>query len=112
MGLDVVKTFAALALVLGLIFVLAWAYRRYMPTGVAGVKDRKGWRLLGVRVLAPGKQVFVLEVGSKLLLIGTADKQITPLMEVSDKGDCELIEDALASKPPVPFSEFLKRAKS
>ncbi|MCB9365980.1 MAG: flagellar biosynthetic protein FliO [Calditrichaeota bacterium] len=111
MSVDILKTFAALAIVLGLIFLLAWAYKKFLPAGQIGVKDQEGWRLLGTRVLSHGKQVFVLEVGKKLLLIGATDKTMSALMEVHDEADRIAITNALANKPTTSFAELLRRSK-
>jgi flagellar biogenesis protein FliO len=111
MSLDLVKTFAALTFVLGLIFVLAWAYKKYLPAGQIGVREQDGWRLLGTRALGPGRQIFVLEVGTKILLIGAADKSLTPLMEIESETDRKMIVDALHNKPSVSFADVLRRSK-
>lgn len=112
MGVDVFKTFVALAFVLGLIFVIAWAYRKYLPTGAPAGKDTTGWRILGSRMLGPGRQLMVLEIGKKLLIVGLSKEQISPLMEVENDEDIKLISDALSNKQSVSFAEILKRAKS
>lgn len=112
MGVDVLKTFAALAFVLGLIFVLAWAYRKYLPTGSPVGREQEGWRMLGSRVLGPGRQIIVLEVGSKLLLVGMSKENMTALMEIESDSDRKLVSDALASKPGPSFSDILKRARA
>lgn len=111
MSLDLVKTFAALTFVLGLIFVLAWAYKKYLPAGQIGAREQDGWRLLGTRALGPGRQIFVLEVGTKLLLVGGTEKSITPLMEIDNETDRKLIVDALSNKPTVSFADVLRRSK-
>ena len=111
MGLDLIKTFGALAFVIGLIFVLAWTYKRYLPAGQIGAKEQDGWRLLGTRALGPGRQIFVLEVGRKLLIVGAAEKSLTQLMIVDDETDRKQITDALSSKPSPSFAELLKRSK-
>jgi len=112
MGLDLVRTFAALAFVLGLIFVLAWAYKKYMPAGQLGLRDQEGWRMLGTRALGPGRQIYVLEVGRKLLLVGATDKSIGPLMEIDDEQECSMVKNALSNKPTVSFADVLRRSKS
>jgi flagellar biosynthetic protein FliO len=111
MGVDVFKTFAALAFVIGLIFVLAWAYRKYLPTGSPTGKEQAGWRMLGTRMLGPGKQIVVLEVGTKLLLVGMTKESMNSLMEVSDETDRKLVSEALSSKGGGSFADVLKRTR-
>ncbi|MBK6766407.1 MAG: flagellar biosynthetic protein FliO [bacterium] len=112
MSIDLVKTFASLAFVLGLIFVLAWAYKKYMPAGQIGVREQDGWRLLGTRALGPGRQIHVFEVGRKLLLIGATDKSLSTLMEIEGEEDCSMVKNALSIKPSVSFADVLRRNKS
>lgn len=112
MGVDVFKTFVALVFVLGLIFILAWAYRKYLPAGSPTGRDQNGWRVLGSKMLGPGRQVMVLEVGRKLLVIGLSKETISPLMEVDGEEDIKLVTDALGSKPSASFADILKRTKS
>lgn len=111
MGLDLIKTFSSLAFVLGLIFVLAWAYKKYMPAGQLGVRDQEGWRLLGTRALGPGRQIYVFEIGRKLLLIGATDKSMSTLMEIDNDDECTMVRNALSSKPSVSFADVLRRSK-
>ncbi len=112
MGVDVFKTFAALAFVLGLIFVIAWAYRKYLPTGSPVGKEQEGWRVLGSRMLGPGRQIIVLEVGQKLLLVGLTKDNMNSLMEIDSEADRKLVTDALSNKPSASFADILKRTKS
>ncbi len=111
MGPDAFKTFAALAFVLGLIFLMAWAYRKYLPTGSPTGKEQDGWKILGSRMLGPGRQVVVMEVGSKLLLVGMTKENMTPLMEIDAESDRKLVTDALSTKSSTSFADVLKRAK-
>jgi flagellar biosynthetic protein FliO len=112
-GVEVIKTFAALLGILGLILLLAWSFRRF---GLAkGGFDRgvPGWKLLGVKSLAPGKQIYIIEVGKKLLLVGSTDKMMTPLMEIDDAESAKLVSEAVAgNKTQLPsFKDFLRRAE-
>ena len=76
-------------------------------------KGVPGWKLLGVKALAPGKQIFIIEVGKKMLLVGLTDKMMTPLMEIDDSENMYLITEAVAgSKAQLPnFKDFLRRAE-
>ncbi len=110
MGVDLIKTFASLAVVLGLIFLLSWAFKKYLPSGHLNQKEHDGWRLLGTKSIGPGRQVVVLEVGSKLLLIGVTDKSLCPLMEIDSEADKSSIISALSGKATTSFSDILKRS--
>jgi len=112
-GAEILKAFAALLGILGLIFLLAYGFRRFGLARGSFDKGAPGWKVLGVKSLAPGKQVYVLEIGTRTLLIGSTDKMITPLMEIKDDEDQELIKQAVAGgKPVLPsFKDFLRRAE-
>lgn len=113
MGVEVIKTFAALIGILGLILLLAWSFRKLGLARGGLDKGVPGWNLLGVKSIAPGKQIYIIEVGKKLLLVGSTDKMMTPLMEVSDKENVDLITTAVSgSKVAIPsFKDFLRRAE-
>jgi flagellar biosynthetic protein FliO len=113
MGVEILKTFAALIGILGLILLLAWSFRRFGLAKGGFDKGAPGWKLLGVKALAPGKQIYIIEVGKKLLLVGSTDKTIAPLMEIDDEENIELVSNAVTgSKAPLPtFRDFLRRAE-
>ena len=67
--------------------------------------------MLGSRMLGPGRQVVVLEVGTKLLLVGMTKETMTPLMEIDGEEDCKLVANALASKSGSSFADVLKRTR-
>jgi flagellar biogenesis protein FliO len=114
MILQLLKTFAVLAAVLALILALAYVLRRLKVTGTLGDVHGEGWRILAVKHLGPRRQIFVLEVGTKLLLVGVTDRAMTPLMEISDAADRDAVRDALGhSKRTVPsFHDLLRKAQS
>ena len=62
-------TLFALALVLGLIFALAWLVRR-MP-GLTGMRGGSGLRVVASLALGTRERLIVVEVGETQLLLGT-----------------------------------------
>ncbi|MFZ5434412.1 MAG: FliO/MopB family protein [Calditrichota bacterium] len=108
------KTIAALAGVLGLILGLAYFLRRFNLAGTASDGSNSGWRVVGIKLLGPKRQVYILEVGSHLLLIGATDRTMTKLMEITDPAEREAVIEAVSRKSKaVPnFRDFLKRAES
>ncbi|HEY3295756.1 MAG TPA: flagellar biosynthetic protein FliO [bacterium] len=114
MLLQLLKTIAALAGILGLIFGLAYLVKRFNLAGPRADGGTEGWRLLGIRALGPKRQVYVLEVGSHVLLIGTTDRTMSTLMEISDPAEKEKLIGAL-TKPKrtiTSFQDLLRRAES
>ena len=113
MLLQLVKTLAVLATVLALILALAYVLRRLKLTGTIGDAQKEGWRILAVKHLGPRRQIFVLEVGTKLLLVGVTDRAMTPLMEITDSADCDAVRDAVGrTQRSLPsFRDFLRKAQ-
>ncbi|MDD5088265.1 MAG: flagellar biosynthetic protein FliO [bacterium] len=112
--IEILKTIAALAGILGLILGLAYALRRLNIGGRFSENGVEGWRVVAVKSLGPKRQIYILEVGSSVLLVGATDKSLTSLMEIRDPADRQTVLDAVVRKPRgVPsFREFLKRAES
>jgi flagellar biosynthetic protein FliO len=114
MWFELLKSGAALALILGLIFLLAALAKRFNAARGNGGQGVNGWRVLGVKSLGPRKQVFIVEVGTRILLIGSTDKMMTTLTEIQGEADRAALLGAVEPKRPVlsTFSELLKRASS
>lgn len=112
--IEVLKTIAALSGILGLILGLAYLLRRLNLGGRFGESGSDGWRVLGIKTLGPKRQIYVLEVGSSVLLVGATDKSLISLMEIRDPADRQTVIEAVSRKPRggPNFREFLKRAES
>lgn len=114
MILELIKTVGILALVLGIIFALAYAAKRFGLGRATEKGGESGWRILSVKSLGPRRQVFIVEVGSRILLVGVTDKMMTPLMEVTNLEERNAIVASIektAAKGNV-FAQYLKRAEA
>jgi len=114
MWLQLLKTLAALTGILGLIFGLAYLLKRFNLAGPRADTGTEGWRVLGIRSLGPKRHVYVLEVGTHVLLVGTTDRMMSTLMEISDPAERDKLLAAL-TKPKrtiVSFQDILRRAES
>ena len=92
-------TLFALALVLGLIFGLAWLARR-MP-GMTGLRGNGGLRVVRSLALGTRERLVVVEVGGTQLLLGTGagGTRLLHTLEAPLAGD--------ASAQPTPFAQLL-----
>ena len=92
-------TLFALALVLGLIFGLAWLARR-MP-GMTGLRGNAGLRVVRSLALGTRERLVVVEVGGTQLLLGPGAGGTRLLQTL----DTPLVDDAPAQ--PTPFAQLL-----
>lgn len=113
MWLEALKTLAVLLGILGLIFFLAYAVKRFGIAGAGRDSSQEGWRILGAKSLGPKRQVYLLEAGSKIFLIGVTDKTMSSLGEISDAKDHELLVELSQKKEKSfpTFQEVLRRTQ-
>ncbi|WP_213876019.1 flagellar biosynthetic protein FliO [Pseudomonas sp. dw_358] len=76
LGAEVIQLVLGLALVLGLIFALAWLLRRVQQTGPRGGQVIE---LLGSRALGPRDRLLLVQVGNEQILLGVSPGQISAL---------------------------------
>jgi flagellar biosynthetic protein FliO len=114
MAFELLKTLAVLTLVLGLIFLLAYGAKRFGLQREQPGAGTGGWRILAVKSLGPRRQVFMVEVGARIVLVGVTDKMMTPLTEITDDAERQLVI-AGVTKPAQSsnmFAQFLKKAEA
>jgi len=110
--LSILKMVAVLVGVLGLIFLLAYLARRLGLSDFRRRDDRSGVEVVGIRSLGPRRQVIVLKVGEAILLVGAADKSLTPLMEIRDPAEREKILKGFEKSAPFSFRGILAKFES
>jgi flagellar protein FliO/FliZ len=114
MWVELFKTAGVLIGVIGLIFLFAYAMKRLGLARNSGDGGTEGWRLLGTKSLGPKRQVVLLEVGTKIVVVGISDKSIATLSEITDAKDREVLLNA-TKKPErsIPnFRDILRKAQS
>lgn len=111
---QLLKTIAALTGILGLIFGLAYLIKRFNLAGPRADGGTEGWRVLGIRALGPKNHIYLVEVGSHILLVGTTDHNIARLMEITDPLEREKLIGALSKRKRAAqsFQDILRRAES
>lgn len=72
----------ALAVVLGLVAVVYWVVRRWVPA--VRVSDNGAIRVVGRAPLTPKHHVSVIQLGRRLVLVGVAPDRLTSLCEIRD----------------------------
>jgi flagellar biogenesis protein FliO len=82
-GMDYPRVLGALAIVIGLIFVLRWIGRSIFPA-VSGKGASRAIEVLSRSPLSPKQQVVLLRVGRRLVVVGDTGGQMNALCEISD----------------------------
>ena len=100
LGGEVIQLVLGLALVLGLIFALAWVLRRVQQTNPRGGQVIE---LLGSRALGPRDRLLLVQVGSEQILLGVSPGQITPLHVLKEP----VVAPAKTAAPAPEFAQRL-----
>lgn len=94
-----------LLIVLGLFFV-AVRLLKPLASGAPAAAGQGLVTVLGVVPLGPQRQVYLLEVGDKVLVVGATGQQLTTLTEITDPDVVARFRDAHRGATP-PFAEQL-----
>jgi flagellar biogenesis protein FliO len=82
-GFDFAKVLGALAVVLGLIFMLRWILGRSLhPVGMAGTSGAV--QVLSRSPLSPRQHLLLLRVGRRLIVAADCNGQLSSLSEITD----------------------------
>lgn len=100
MGAELLQLVLGLAVVLGLIFAMAWVMRRVQLTGTRGAGQVI--ELVGSRALGPRDRLVLVQVGSEQILLGISPGQITALHVLKDPV-------VTATRPEQATPEFAQR---
>jgi len=96
LGAALVRSGAALLLILGLFFLLVYVMKRFLPGAFTPTKNSPDSPskidVMATRQLGPKRFLHVVRVGHREFLIGVGDQGMTPL------GEWEIEDDA----PPEP----------
>jgi flagellar biogenesis protein FliO len=120
----IIRTLLSLAAIIALMLGLAYLAKKYMHAGKSGRRSLVEVELLGHRSLQPRTSVYVLKVLNRVLIVGTSEKGMQTLSEISDPEVLASVEDGLMGGSPAPrwfpgvkadgaggtryFSDFLK----
>jgi len=81
-------TGAALAIVVGLLCICAWFFRRSVPRSTSPL-PQEAVRALGRTQLAPRQFIQLLQVGNKLVLVSVTSERTDPITEVTDPAEVD-----------------------
>jgi flagellar biosynthetic protein FliO len=78
----------SLAAVLGLIVILFWAAKRFLPRrALGGQTPGGGMQLLARLPVAPKQSLLLVQVGRRLLVIGDSGTGLSTLCEITDPNE-------------------------
>ena len=103
----IVKTLAALALVLAVLMGLYLFLRRLLPGQGPGLAGSGGLRLLGRLLLGPKKGVALVEVADRVLVLGLSEQNVNLLATIDDPEQVRRLSAARTG-----FGQALKKAVS
>jgi flagellar protein FliO/FliZ len=81
--LDMGRVALALAIVLGLIFVMRWAGRKFFPSASVP-RSGNAMKILSRLAISPKQQLLMIQVGRRIVVVGDAGGQMSPLSEITD----------------------------
>lgn len=94
---SVLRTVAALAVVLGLMGALAVVARRVLGARLGPCATRPLIQVLASGYVAPRKTIALVSVAGDYLIVGTTANELVPLGRVSDAGRVDALLAALPS---------------
>ncbi|MGE5480066.1 MAG: flagellar biosynthetic protein FliO [Chloroflexota bacterium] len=102
MDASLIKAFLTLAGSVAALAAILYLLKRQMRSRGAG-SNFVGLKIVGKLDLQAKNKLYVVEAGSKTVLIGVSDKGITALADLTDEQKAQLAERALpAKKAPRP----------
>ena len=103
-----VRTFAMFALVLGLMFLIFYVFKKYVLKNTIFGGNEKFVRVLGSGFLGPKKSIVMVEVAGEVLVLGISNDNISLLMQIQDQ---EKIEEIKASRKEANGRSFWNPGK-
>jgi flagellar biosynthetic protein FliO len=91
--MTLLRTIGSLGLVLGLIFVMAWVFRRYIQP-LQSKHSIDQIRVLATQDLGGKKKLMVVEFGGKKVLVGMTDQSMARLAEADLRLNVGSVQDA------------------
>jgi len=115
MGSMMLKTMLSLFIIIAVVYVMAVFFKRFVNKG--GMTGRVGIHVVGTRYLSPKKQIYVVDVQDKRLVIGVTDTTISKLAEIEQTEELHEQQDSTGGTQHRPsfksvLSSFTKRRES
>jgi flagellar biosynthetic protein FliO len=104
------KLIGSVALVIGLLYAMMYAVKRFGPGFKLGGIGQNAISVLHKQHIAPKKAVYILKIGRRAMVVGVTDSQISHLADLTD----EDLESIKTEEPPKgnTFRQYLFGAES
>jgi flagellar biogenesis protein FliO len=115
MELAVVKTILSLIAVLGLMFVIMLALKKFHQVGSGGRSNLVDIEVLSQKVLQPKRMLYVVKVLNKVLVISSTEQGIHPVGEINDEAvvhSLEARQESIREQKGSAFVSFKERLRS
>lgn len=113
-GAGFARTVMALGGVIGLIFVLRYAGRRWFGLPVAGAGGAGPVKVLYRTPVAPRQQLMLVQVGRRIVLVSNTGTMMNTLAEITDPEEMAEVAGEAKAKPLAaasPFAAVFGKAK-
>lgn len=101
---SLLQMLAALAVVVGLIYLVSHLSNKWLKGGLVGNLQQRHIRVVETRFLAPKKSLILVEVGGRFLLLGSAGENLNLVTELEGLEE----KESEKSTSLVPFQERLQ----
>jgi len=109
----IVKTVSALAIVVGLMGLVAYGAKRFLVKKNGGPFSDDAITVVASRYVGPKMSVALIEVMGTYLVVGLTPQRISLLSHLDDEESFERIENMKKRKgPALAFGEHLRRCTS
>ena len=106
------KMFFALAIVLGLLLLAAYFFKRILPQTSAGASDNSLINVIAARYLGPKSSIMLVEVLGKVLVIGISSNQMSHLATISEAEVLERLKHIGRQEKRLPsIADYFRRNK-
>ncbi len=101
----------ALGLTIGLIYLTVWGLKvLWEKRGLSGSSDEgKPIKVIASAYLAPRKTLHLVEVGKRILVVGSGNDEIHPIDVITDEAEMEIIRKDCHQGFPEVFGKFMHR---
>jgi len=111
------RTASSLALVIGFIFLTAFAVKKFFPNALKNLDKNKNFRVIDRQSIGQRREVVVMQIYGKKLLLGVTPSQINFLAELEpeslseERTKEEKVEDSMVKERSAekPFKEQLSK---